>query len=234
MGVNLTFVLKSCGFKYIPSCRGSWPPFPQVGGLGRHGKASSGHGVLVNSTESGCQVWVGLQTNCHVDAPLPGPPSHLADVAQKLLLLVDEGANCPYAYARMNDAMAHTLLSSKGHIGIMTADLPSQKACIHLHQLCMWQLLQCGGWVVCPDRLNGGLELLMFNHKELYLWNVVDVGESSQDPSRMGVDLGNMVHVASSSTIAEDSLGPNFRVTLEKLWLAAAPHSPSQYITSRT
>ena len=40
----------------------------------------------------------------------------LADAAQKILLLADEGANWPYAYIRMNDAMAHTPLSSVGHM----------------------------------------------------------------------------------------------------------------------
>ena len=53
----------------------------------------------------------------------------LADVAQKLLLLADKGADWPYGHIRMND------------IGIITGDLPSQNACSCLHQLCMWQLL---------------------------------------------------------------------------------------------
>ena len=38
----------------------------------------------------------------------------LEEAAQKLLLLADEGTNCPYAYIRMNDAVAHSLLSSEG------------------------------------------------------------------------------------------------------------------------
>ena len=79
----------------------------------------------------------------------------LIDAAQKLLLLADEGADWPYAYIRMNDAMAQMLLSSIGHIGIMAGDLPSWNACGCLHQLCVWQLLQCGGWVVCHVQLQG-------------------------------------------------------------------------------
>ena len=158
----------------------------------------------------------------------------LADVAQKLLLLADEGANWPYAYIRMNDAMAHMLLSSKGHIGIMTSDLPSWNACGCLNQLCMWQLLQCGGQVVCPDGLNGGLEPLIFNFKELPLCNAANVGESSRDPSMMGVDLGNAVCMASPSTQVEDPLGLSSRRMIEQLPLAslATPHSPTQYLTS--
>ena len=124
----------------------------------------------------------------------------LADAAQKLLLLADEDSNWPYAYIRMNDAMIHAPLSSIGHIGVMTSDLPSQNACVCLHQICMWQLLQCGGWVVCLDGLNGGLEPLMFNFKGLPLWNMADMARSSKNPSMMDVDLGNTIHVAFSST----------------------------------
>ena len=39
----------------------------------------------------------------------------LADAGRMLLLLADEGADWPYAYIRMNDAVAHTPLSSVGH-----------------------------------------------------------------------------------------------------------------------
>ena len=125
----------------------------------------------------------------------PGQVCHptLADVVQKLLILADKGADWPYVYIRMNDAMAHVPLS----IGIMTGDLPSQNTCGHLCQLCVWQLLQCRSQVVCPDGLNGGLEALVFNFKELPLWNVASVGEFSRDASMMDVDLGNMVHTAS-------------------------------------
>ena len=103
----------------------------------------------------------------------------LAEAAQKLMLLADEDTNWPYAYARMNDAMAHAPLSSEGHIGIMTSGLPSRNACGHLNQLLVWRLLQCGGWVVCPEGLNGGLKPLLFDFKELLLWNVANVDEPS-------------------------------------------------------
>ena len=37
----------------------------------------------------------------------------------------------------------------------------------------------------------------MFNFKELPLWNVASMGESSRDPSMMDVDLGDVVCAAS-------------------------------------
>ena len=159
----------------------------------------------------------------------------LVDVAQKLLLLADKGAYWPYTYIRMNDAIAHTLPSSKGHIDIMTSDLPSQNACGCLHQLCVWQQLQCRSWVVCPDGLIGGLELLVFNFKELPFWNMANMGESSRAPSMMDVDLGNMVCMASPYTWAEDLLSLSSRGAIEQPPLAslATPHSPLQYLTSR-
>ena len=160
----------------------------------------------------------------------------LADAAQKLLLLADEGTNWPYAYITMNDAMAHAPLSSVGHIGVMTGDLPSWNACSHLHQICMWQLLQCRDWVVCLNGLNGGLEPLVFNFKELPLRNTADIAKSSKDPSMMDVDLSNVICTASSSTQMEDPLSLSSRGTMEQLPLVslATPHSPLQYLTSRT
>ena len=50
-------------------------PFPG-GILGRCRKTSSRYGIFVNSTKSGCWVQTGVQTDCHVDTPLPGLPSH--------------------------------------------------------------------------------------------------------------------------------------------------------------
>ena len=77
----------------------------------------------------------------------------------------------------MNDTMAYTPLSSEGHIGIMTSGLPSRNACGHVHQLQLWQLLQCGGQLVCPEGLNGSLEPLLFHLKELPLWSMANMDE---------------------------------------------------------
>ena len=92
----------------------------------------------------------------------------LEEAAQKLLLLADEGTNWPYAYIRMNDAMAYSSLSSERHISALTSSLPSQNACGHLHQL----------QVVCLDGLNGGLEPLPFNFKQLLLWSIANADEA--------------------------------------------------------
>ena len=91
---------------------------------------------------------------------------------------MDEGTNWPYAYARMNDAMVHAPLSSGVHIGIMASGLPCRNTCGCLHQLQVWWLLQCGGQVVCLDGLNGSLKSLLFNFKELLLWNVANMDET--------------------------------------------------------
>ena len=40
----------------------------------------------------------------------------LAEAALKLMLLASEGTNWPYAYARMNNTVAHAPLFSEGHI----------------------------------------------------------------------------------------------------------------------
>ena len=51
------------------------------------------------------------------------------------MMLADNSPNWPYAYVQMNDAMAHTPLSSEGHIGVTTDGLLSTYACDHLDQL---------------------------------------------------------------------------------------------------
>ena len=136
----------------------------------------------------------------------------------------------------MNDAMTHAPLSSEGHIGIMTSGLPSRNACGCLHQLQVWQLLQCRGWVVCQDGLNGSLKPLLFYFKALPLWSAANAHESAQDPLMIEVDLSNVVTKVTPSPRAEDPLGLNLRGTLEQLWQAspAAPNCPLQYIISRT
>ena len=131
--------------------------------------------IIVPSLAIGCEQIFGLTAMrvhpCQACQPI------LMEVTQKLMLLADEGTNWPYAYAWMNDAVAHVPLSSEGHIGIMTEGLPSMNACGHLNQLQVQRLLQCRGWVVCPEGLNGSFEALLFDFKELSLWNVANMGE---------------------------------------------------------
>ena len=113
----------------------------------------------------------------------------------------------------MNDAMAHTLLSSKGHIGVMTGGLPSMNTCGHLHQLQV---------VVCPEGLNQSLESLLFNFKELPLWSMANADESIND--RCGPEQCSTQDFP--STRAEDPLSLNLRGMLEQLqW--ASPAAPT-------
>ena len=57
-------------------------PFPG-GGQGRCRKASSRYGIFANSTMSAYWVWMVFLTDCHVDAPLPGLPSHAGGCSLK-------------------------------------------------------------------------------------------------------------------------------------------------------
>ena len=91
--------------------------------------------LIVPSLAVGCKWVFGLTVVWMHRQQLHLPT--LVDVAEKQLLLADESANWPCGYIRMNDAVAHAPISSEGHIGIMTADLPSWNACGCLHQSCM-------------------------------------------------------------------------------------------------
>ena len=122
------------------------------------------------------------------------------------MLLDDEGPNWPYACTQMNDTMAHVPLSSEGHICIMTDGIPSMNACSHLDQLQVQKVLQCGGWVVCPEGLNGSLEALLFNFEELPLWNAATVDEPIWDLPLIEVSLNGLELEAPPPTRAKDSL----------------------------
>ena len=112
----------------------------------------------------------------------------LAEVAQCLFLLANEGPDCPYTFIQMNYAILHVLLFSKGHLGILMEGKPQMNPSAFHHQLQAWKLLQCGKWVACPGGLNVGLKALVFDFEELLLWNVSTVGEATWDPSVTEMD----------------------------------------------
>ena len=88
----------------------------------------------------------------------------------------------------------------------MTGGIPSTNGCSCLDQLQVQKLVQCGGCMVCPEGLNGGIKALLFDSQELLLWNVATVDEPTQDPLLMEVDLNGTESEASPSTRVEDPL----------------------------
>ena len=92
----------------------------------------------------------------------------LEEVVHKLLLLVDDGPDWPYAFVQMNDTVSHAPLSSEENIGAMTDSMPSTNACSQLHQLQVWKSLQHSSWVAWPEGLNGELETLQFTFKSYH------------------------------------------------------------------
>ena len=141
----------------------------------------------------------------------------LGEAAQKLMLLAKESPNCPYVYAQMNDAVALAPLSSEGHTGITPGGIPSMNVCGHLDQLQVWKLLQCRGWVVCPEGLNGGLKALLFDFKELSLWNVATMDEPTWDPPLIEVDQSGAEPKATNTTPVPPlflAMGPRHGITV--------------------
>ena len=190
-GGHSTFALWLHSFRYTWSGKGSWPPSPRQGPGEMQPHQDMTFILIAPSLAIGCEWDFGLIAVLMHPHQIQLPT--LAEVAQKLMLLADEGINWPYAHARMNDAMAHAPLSSERHIGVMTSGLPSRNTCSCLHQLQMWWLPQCRGWVVCPDGLNGSLKPLLFNFKELLLWSAANVDGLTQDLPMIDVDLNDMV-----------------------------------------
>ena len=77
---------------------------------------------------------------------------------QRNTLLINSGDNWAYAFVQFNENAQHMPLPKEGHLSAMIDGTPSRKMCGHLHQLDVWQLLQCRDHVVYPKGLNGGLE----------------------------------------------------------------------------
>ena len=152
--------------------------------------------LIAPSLAIGCEWVFGLRAVW--THPHQAHLSTLEEVAQKLMLLADDGPNWLYAFTQMNDTMAHAPLSSEGHIGIMTDGLPSRNGCGCLEHLEVWMLLQCRGQVVCSEGLNAGLEALLFDFKEPPLWDVASMDEPTQDPSFIEVDLMEACSVRST------------------------------------
>ena len=111
-----------------------------------------------------------------------------------------QSSRLPCAFVWMNDAILHVPLSSKRHLGILMEGEPQRNPCNLLHQLQAWRLLQYGKWVVCPGGLKAGLNALVFDFKELPLWNMATAGEAARDPSMIEVDLCSMKPKAISTT----------------------------------
>ena len=122
--------------------------------------------------------------------PHQGCLSTLVEAAWKLMLLVDNGPDCPYTFIHMNDTILHMPLYNKGHISTMTDGIHSTYACGRLHQLQVWKLLQHGDSVVFPEGLNGEPKALQFSFQELPLWNAATVDGPIQDLPLIEVVLG--------------------------------------------
>ena len=104
-------------------------------GLGRGREAPAGYGLHADNTKYWCQVeWVFGLTAVWAH-PCQAHHHTLEETAHKLLLLADDGPDWPYTFLWMNDTVSHVSLPIKGHISIMTDDMPSTNACSQLHQL---------------------------------------------------------------------------------------------------
>ena len=108
-------------------------------GLGRGREASAGYGLHADSTNARCEQIFSLTAMwAH---PHQAHLHTLEEVAHKLLLLVDNGPDWPYAFVQMNDTMSHAPLSRDGHISAITDGTLSMNACGQLHQVQVQKLL---------------------------------------------------------------------------------------------
>ena len=159
----------------------------------------------------------------------------LSEVAQKLMLLGNEGTNWPYAYARMNNAVAHAPLSSEGHIGVMTSGLPSRNALLSapITGVATTAMQWPGGlprraeWEpqATPFWLQGTTAIECGQCRWTYLRSTHD----RCGPGWHG-NWSSPLHQSRRSTWPESQENTG-SATVDFPW---CPQSPSQYITSRT
>ena len=234
-GGHWTSALPLCSFRCAQSHKGSWLPSPRQG-PGEMWKAPTGNGICFNSAKPSHQVQVGLQPNSHVGTSSPSPPTHSgrggleADVA-----------------GQQRSQLAICLCMDEWHHGPCTF----VQGGAHWHynwRLTYYECLQPPGPVTgvkatamgrlggLPWGLNGSLKALLFDFKELPLWNAANADEPTQDLPLIDVDWSIVEPKVPPSTRVEDPLRLNLGGELGQLqWASSAtPSSPSQSITSRT
>ena len=108
--------------------------------------------------------------------------SSLDKVAKKLALLINSSNNWAYAFVWLNEDAQHVTLPKEGHLRAMIDDVPSRDACRHVHQLEVWQLLQCGDWMVQTEGLNGGLEPVLISLSGTLVQGMNTLGEPAHKP----------------------------------------------------
>ena len=128
-------------------------------------------------------VWTHLHQACH---------SSLSEVAQKLTLLTDTGADWAYTFMQLNEGALHIPLSSEGHTCAMIDGVPSRNTCGYLSQLEVCKLLQFVDQVVCSKGLNGGLEPIWFSLPEPPVWDMDTLGEPAHKPLLLKGDLSSV------------------------------------------
>ena len=123
--------------------------------------------------------------------PHKGCLTTLVEAAHKLVLLVDDGLDWPYAFISISSTTHHMPLSDAGHLGTMTDGVWSVNVCGCLHQFQTWKLLQHGEHVVFPEALNWELEACHFSFSELPPWDTTTTGRSAGELPPIEVTLGD-------------------------------------------
>ena len=127
--------------------------------------------------------------------------STLAEVAHRLVLLVDRSADWIYTFVQLNKALSLTSLSSEGHVSTMRDGMPSADAHGHLHELQVCKLLQHKDLMVCPEGLNGEMEASQFTFQEFSLWDAIAPSKPTHELQLMEVDLHSVQSESITTTI---------------------------------
>ena len=122
--------------------------------------------------------------------PHEGHLTTLVEAACKLVLLMDDGLDQPYAFVCLSSTTHYAPLSDTGHLSAMTDGVQSINACGHLHQLQTWKLLQHEEHVVFPKGLNGEPEACCFSFPELPPWDTATTSRLAGELSTIEVTLG--------------------------------------------
>ena len=181
------------------SCKHNWMLSPRWwhGGML---KAPMEHGIPPNHAKHHCRIRIFGLVIVLVH-PHQGCYTTLADVACKLMLLMDGSTKWVWAFIQLNEVLSHAPLSSMGHISTMTDGAPSMDPCSQLHQLQVCKLLQCKDMVVWPEGLNGQKEASQFTFKELPLWDTAAPGEPIHKLQLIALDLSAMQAEGITTTI---------------------------------
>ena len=154
--------------------------------------------LIVPSLAIGCK-WVFSLTAMWMHPQQACLPT-LGEEAQKLMLLADKAQTGHMPMHGWMMPWPTCLCLVRDTLALWLMAYPVWMPVVAWTNCRCWSYCNAGARWVCPEGLNGGLKALLFDSKELPIWNMATVDESTWDLPLIEVDLSSAEPKATNST----------------------------------